>query len=160
MKAWFLSLTLRERYMVQLAGLVVLVFMVYLLIWNPISERYQKNKKNVASATETLKWMKSAAAEVNELRGGKLITERPQNKQFVLGLVDRTARKAGLGAVMKRVQPEGEAGVRVWFENAVFDDFVRWLALIEDKHGLFVNEINIEQTESTGLVNVRVFLDS
>lgn len=160
MKDWFLGLTQRERTMVQVAASVIAIFMVYFLILEPISSNYTKNKKNVASATATLEWMHSAAAEVKQLRGSRSSIKRPQGKQFILSTVDRSVRKAGLASVMKRVQPEGDSGVRVWFENAVFDELIKWLATIESKHGLFVNEINVEQTESTGLVNVRVFLDS
>ena len=160
MKDWFLSLTQRERTMVQVAASVIAIFMVYLLILEPISSNYAKNKKNVATATQTLEWMHSAAAEVKQLRGGSSSVERPQGKQFILSMVDRSARKAGLASVMKRVQPEGDSGVRVWFENASFDELIKWLSTIESENGLSVNEINIEQTESTGLVNVRVFLHS
>lgn len=160
MKNWFLSLTQRERTMVQVTASIVVIFMLYLIILEPISSNYAKNKKNVASARQTLEWMHSAAAEVKQLRGGSLVPDRPQGKQFVLSMVDRSAKTSGLGGVMKRVQPEGESGVRVWFENAAFDELIKWLAIIESKHGLSVNEINIEQTESTGLVNVRVFLES
>lgn len=160
MKEWFLSLTQRERTLVQVTASIVVLFMLYLIILEPISSNYAKNKKNVAMATETLAWMHSAALEVKQLQGGGSLTERPQGKQFVLSMVDRSAKTSGLGGVMKRVQPEGETGVRVWFENAAFDELIKWLAIIESKHGLSVNEINIEQTESTGLVNVRVFLES
>lgn len=158
MKEWFLSLTAREQTMVQYAGIAVTIFIVYLLIINPIASNYSKNKKNVATATETLSWMKSAALEVKQLGGG-VSSNRPKGKQFTLSMVDSSAKKAGLGSVMKRVQPEGDLGVRVWFENAPFDELIKWLSTIESKNGLSVNEINIEETESTGLVNVRVFLD-
>ncbi len=162
MKGWFLSLTQRERTMVKVAASVVTVFLLYLLIIEPISSSYAKNKKNVATATETLAWMHSAALEVKQLQGGSplSLSQRPQGKQFVLSMVDRSAKKSGLGGVMKRVQPEGESGVRIWFEAAAFDELIKWLAIVESQHGLTVNEINIEQTESTGLVNVRVFLES
>lgn len=159
MKAWFLSLTSRERTMVQYAGIVVAIFIVYLAIIDPIATNYAKNKKNVATASETLAWMKSAAIEIKQLGVGVSSSNRPQGKQYTLSMVDRSAKKAGLGSVMKRVQPEGESGVRVWFENASFDELIKWLSDIEVKNGLSVNEINIEQAESTGLVNVRVFLD-
>lgn len=160
MKSWFLSLTHRERIMVQAAASVIVVFMCYLLVIVPISNNYTKNKKNVASATETLEWMKAAAREVKELGGGDFLQADPKGKQLTLSIVDRSARKAGLASVMKRVQPEGDSGVRVWFENASFDELIRWLDTIESQHNLSVNEINVEKTESTGLVNVRVFLDS
>lgn len=159
MKEWFSGLTLREQTMVKVAGLVAAIFMLYLVVIAPISSNYSKNKKNVAAATATLEWMRSAAEEVKSLHGGGLTSERPQGKQLVLSVVDRSVRKAGLASVMKRVQPEGDSGVRVWFENAAFDELIKWLATVESEHGLSVNEINIEQTELTGLVNVRVFLE-
>ena len=160
MKNWFLSLTQRERTMVQIAASIVVVFLIYLIVIEPISSNYAKNKKNVAASLETIEWMRTAAQEVRQLSGGKALAARTQGKQFILSTVDQSARKSGLASVMKRVQPEGDSGVRVWFEGASFDELVKWLAQIEKKHGLLVNEINIEETESTGLVNVRVFLDS
>jgi general secretion pathway protein M len=159
MKNWFLSLTQRERLMVQAAASVMFVFIFYLLVINPISTSYSKNKKNVANAMQTLEWMRAASVEVKQLRGGRVLPNQKQGKQFILSTVDSSAKKSGLGGVMKREQPEGDSGVRVWFENAAFDDLIKWLATIESKHGLLVNEINVEQTESTGLVNARIFLD-
>ena len=160
MKEWFLALTQRERNMVQVAALFFILFLLYLIVIEPISSSYIKNKKNVEAATETLAWMHAAAVEVKSLQAGGISASRSQGKQFVLSTIDRSAKKSGLASVMKRIQPEGEAGVRVWFENAAFDELIKWLAQIEAKHGLVVNEINIEQTESAGLVNVRVFLES
>ncbi len=160
MKAWFLALTQREKVMVQGAAAVVIIFLAYLLLIEPISRHYSKSRIKLQDSMATIEWMRSAAKEVRQLRGGKLSAERPQGKQFVLSLIDRSARKAGLASVMKRVQPEGESGVRVWFENAPFDELLKWLATIEQEQGLTVNEINVEQAESSGLVNVRVFLES
>lgn len=160
MKVWFLSLTQRERILVQSAAAVLIVFMLYLLVIEPISHNYTNNKKNVAAATETLEWMKAAANEVKQLGGGSIQQAHQRGKQFALSTVDSSARTAGLSSVMKRVQPEGDTGVRIWFENAPFDELMKWLAILESRQGLRVNEINIEQSESTGLVNVRVFLES
>lgn len=92
MKDWFLSLSQRERTMVQVAASVIAIFVLYLLIIEPISSSYAKNKKNVATATETLTWMHSAAQEVKQLQGGRSLPDRPQGKQFVLSMVDRSAK--------------------------------------------------------------------
>ena len=160
MKDWYISLTQRERHLVQSSTSVIVLLLIYLLVVEPISSHYSKNKHNVQTATQTLEWMRNAAAEVKQLRRGGMVSERPHGKQFVLGMIDNSTRKAGLSSVLKRVQPEGETGVRVWFEAAVFDELVKWLAIIEKKHGLLVNEINIEQTDFSGLVNARILLDS
>ncbi|MDH5395482.1 MAG: type II secretion system protein M [Gammaproteobacteria bacterium] len=161
MKAWFLSLSQRERILLQSAAAVMIVFLSYIIIWQPLSDNYEKNKKNVLTATETLEWMKKASRDIKILRGNHSVnTTIRSGKQFVLGVVDRTVRKSGLNSTMKRVQPEGESGVRVWFEQAPFDELIKWLAVIESEQGLIVNEINIERSDSPGLVNVRVYLES
>ena len=161
MKDWFLKLSQRERYMVLAAVFVIVVFLLYLLIWQPVAKDYAKTRKNVAMAEETITWMQSAAREVKQLRGsGGTLATHQQGKQFILGLIDKTAKAAGLGSVLKRVQPEGDTGVKIWFEAAPFDVLINWLDTIQSQHGLVVNEINVEQTEATGLVNVRVSLIS
>ena len=158
MKTWFAGLSPRERIMVLSMSVVVVMFLLYLMIIEPITNNYERNKKNVAAAIQTVEWMESASSQIKQLRGGKK-TVKVKGKQFVLGVVDRSIRKAGLSSVMKRVQPEGDKGVRVWFEIASFDNLMKWLAIVERQHGLVVDEINIEKTDSIGLVNVRVFLD-
>jgi len=160
MKYWFLNLSLRERQMVVAAVVVTLLYLLFLLVWQPISDSYERNKKNVLTASETIRWMNKAAKEVKQLGGSNLVDSQTRGKGFILGVIDRSVRKAGLANVMKRVQPEGSTGVRIWFENATFDEFFKWLTAVEDKQGLIVNEINIEKTESTGLVNIRLYLES
>ena len=160
MKAWFIALTQRERNLVSATAAVLLLFLLYMLVFEPISNTYEQNKKNVANANVTLEWMRSASVKVKQLGGGKAASPQTKDKKFILAVVDRSVRKAGLEKEMKRVQPEGNSAVRVWFESAVFDDLIDWIATIESKHALFVNEINIEETDTVGLVNVRLLLDS
>lgn len=160
MKQWFLGLSQRERLMVSAATTVVGVFLLYLLIWQPISNHFQQLAQDVSNDNETLLWMKQAASELRQLRGNDPLANRPQGRQFVLGMIERTAKSGKLGGVMKRVQPEGQNGVRVWFEDAAFDDVLQWLAILDSAHGLLVKEITIEKQQNPGLVNVRVLLES
>ena len=161
MKDWFMKLSQRERNMVLSAASVVVLFLLYLLVWQPVANDYARTRQNVAMAEETITWMKSAAMEVKQLRGsGGAMVSPQQGKQFLLGLIDKTAKASGLGPVLKRVQPEGDAGVKIWFEAASFDVLINWLDTIQSQHGLTVNEINVEQTDLPGLVNVRISLVS
>ena len=160
MKQWLNSLSPRERIMVLSAAVVVGLFFLYALIWEPISGKYQQLKQDVVNAEETLTWIRQASVEIKQLRGNDPLANRPQGRQFVLGMIERTARGGRLGNVMKRVQPEGQHGVRVWFEDAVFDDVLQWLDILDSAHGLQVKEITIEKEQNPGLVNVRVLLES
>ena len=96
MKQWYLTLTQRERILVQAAASVASIFIVYLLIIEPISSTYEKNKKNVTSSMETLQWMRMAAQEVKKLSGGRAVKGGSKGKQFILSTDDRSAKSAGL----------------------------------------------------------------
>ncbi len=158
MKQWLAGLSPRERIMVQLTAALLLLFLLYLLVIEPLQLGYARYQKRVTQAQQTLLWMQDAVQEVKQLSASK--TENlTGERQFLPGLIDRSVRKAGLASMMKRIQPEGEGGVRIWFEQVGFDNFVRWLAELEQQHGLQVNEINIEQAGVSGRVNVRLYLN-
>ena len=159
MKQWFSSLSARERIMVQIAAIVVSLFLLYLVVIEPVSEHYEINRKKVANAQQTLQWMQQAAREIRALSGNKTVSLQPKSKQFLLGVIDRSVKKAGLAAQMKRIQPETEGGVRIWFEQVEFDSLINWLSGIKQQQDLVVNEINIEKTEAPGRVNVRLYLN-
>ena len=159
MKAWLMSLSKRERHLVLSASALIVIFLLYQLMISPVIDSYNKRKTNVSKAEETISWMKSAATEIQNLRGSGLAA-RPTGKQFVLGSIERSIKAADLSTVMKRIQPEGTSGVRLWFEEAEFNSFISWLEKIEKQQGFIVNELSIDKTERPGLVNIRIYLES
>lgn len=160
MKAWLMTLSQRERYMVISAAVVVFTFVLYLVVIQPINEKYTSLEKNIRTSENTLQWMKQAAQEIKTLGGLNSIPVHQNGKQFILGAIERAAKNSSLSGVMKRVQPEGKNGARVWFENAPFDQLLVWLNDMESEHGLTVTDINIEKQTGPGLVNARVLLES
>lgn len=80
--------------------------------------------------------------------------------QSLLAVVDQAARKDRLGTVLKRIEPEGTRIVRVWFEQAIFDDVLLWLGNLQNTYGVRITSISIDhQGGSSGSVNARVELE-
>ncbi|HEC20310.1 MAG TPA: type II secretion system protein M [Gammaproteobacteria bacterium] len=156
MKDWFMALETNERRMLLGGGTLLLVMLLYVGIWEPLSNKVATLRASTAEQTALLAWMRSAAQEVKQLRGRAGSTAIPASGGSLLSLVDRTARSGRLGGALKRVQPDGDQKVRVWLEAASFDDLVRWLATLETRHGVHVESSVFQALEAPGKVDARL----
>ncbi len=162
MKAWFASLDPRERNALIFGGVLLTMVLVYALLWQPFSARAARLEQAVQEQRALKLWMQNAAQEAQLLR----MTQVPASMkagmggQSLLAVVDQAARKDRLGAALKRIEPEGTSIVRVWFEQAIFDDMLLWLGDLQNTYGVRITSISIDhQGGSAGSVNARVELE-
>ncbi len=157
MKRYWQNLQARER-RTLLAGAIGLgLLLLYALVWDPYRSHILRLEEDVAEQRATLAWMRQAAVEVKTLRGS---TFRPvTDGSSLLATTDRTARNRGLSDALKRVQPDGQRSVRVWLENASFDDVMRWLDTLMKSHGVTISTLVVDPGESPGRVDARLVLE-
>ena len=156
MKAWFMGLEVNERRMLIGGGSLLLVLLLYVGIWEPLTHNVESLRASTAEQESLLAWMRGAAKEVKQLRGRSGQPVKPASGQSLLSLVDRTAKAGRLGPALKRVQPDGDEKVRVWLESASFDDVVRWLSSLESSQGVHVVSSVFQAKDDPGLVDVRL----
>jgi general secretion pathway protein M len=160
MKDWLASLGHREQLLVGAAAVLLLLLIVYAAVWQPFYGRYQRLQTAVEAHRQTLVWMMQAAREVKALQATSRRELQGLGGRSLLAVVDQSARQAGLGPVLKRVEPEGSNDVRVWLEGASFDDMVKWLEALGSKNGVDISVITIERQDDPGRVNARVTLQA
>ena len=160
MKQWMQGLDSRER-MLLISGVIVAAgFLFYLLVWQPAHSGYDKVKRNILEQRATASWMQQSAAKVQQLQGVGQAGGQGLGERSLLAVTDSTARAGGLAASLKRIEPEGSNGVRVWLEGASFDHFVSWLGLLSSKHGINPDSVSMEKHGTAGQVNVRLTLQA
>lgn len=161
MKDWFLGLAMRERVIVAGGAAFLLILILWLGAWVPLSERVDQLEQTVTVQQETLDWMRNATAEIQQLRrqGGAPVATGLGGRSL-LAVVDQAAKSAGLSSGLKRIEPEGTDRVRVRFEQIPFDTFMRWLDSLNRQYGVFTQTITVEREEAPGRVNVRLTLDT
>ena len=162
MKAWFASLEANERRMLMIAAPMLLLMLLYVGVWEPLTNKVDDLRVSTTEQESLLAWMRGAAQEVKQLRGrsGQGQRAKPTTGESLLSLVDSTAKSGQLGTALKRVQPDGEQKVRVWLETASFDDVVRWLTALETRHGVHVVSSVFQAVEATGRVDVRLVFEA
>ena len=160
MRAWFEGLDQRERLLVMAGSALLAVFLVIVLIWLPVRSGYNNLKASVAEQRDTAAWMQRSAQQLAELKRSGGTAAAGLGGRSLLAVTDSTARAGGLGAELKRVEPEGRDSVRVWLDGAPFDVLVKWLTTLNSTHGILVDNATLERTETAGRVDARLTLQA
>ncbi len=155
MKAWFMNLAPRERWLLTVAVGVVGLIGIYVLIVEPLVAHKAMLERQISSQGQLLQWMRSTASS-SVLQGGGASGGRAES---LFALVDRSARATPLAGALQRIQPEGQSVVRIWLDNASFDELVRWLATLERSHGVVVTVLAVDRASEPGKVTARLTLE-
>lgn len=159
MKDWLEGLEPRERLLLATGVAALVLLLVFVLIWSPLHSAYRTLQSDVAAQRDTAVWMQASAARLGQLKrsGGNV---QGLGGRSLLAVTDSTARAAGLGPALRRVEPEGSNNVRVWLEGASFDVLVKWLGTLKSTHGIAAESATLERGEAAGRVNARLTLQA
>ncbi|MBF0176309.1 MAG: type II secretion system protein M [Magnetococcales bacterium] len=152
------SISDRERLLVAGGGFVLIVLIFFSLVWLPVRERYRELREITEKRINTIRWMEQAsydAARFKVSTGSRLSVQKGDS---LLSLADRSVRKQGLGSVLKRVEPEGQDKVRLWFEQAPFQSLLTWMEGLHDQYGIEAVNVAIEKGKIPGLVDAQLVL--
>jgi general secretion pathway protein M len=155
MKELFENISTRERLFLGVGGAFVVLFMFYFLIVAPVSKSFKKYRKEVPEKQGTLVWLQEAQREVARLT---VSGSKEKNKAYSSPMItiEKTARQWKLDTSLKRVEPDGDQGIKVWMDDAIFDDLVLWLQLLQSDFQIVVSTINVERKTSPGYVDARI----
>lgn len=149
------QLSLRDQAMLMaLAGAIVL-YMLYQTLWHPLAKANADLAQQNANIAQSVASMTQLAAQYRELQKSNS-TNNDSAGVTLTQLVDQTVASNELH--MSRFQPGSSGDVQVRFDNANFDQILRWLNELETKHGVVLREYGISPGSGSGLVNVSVRL--
>jgi general secretion pathway protein M len=157
MREWWDKLQPRERLILTLGCAISLVLILYAGFWYPLQRDVARLQGSIGDQRATVIWMQNAAREVEQLRSNSA-ARRGSSGAPLLTLVEQSARQAGLGASLSRVEPQGSDQVRVWLEAAAFDSMVGWLGQVRQSQGVEVESVVLDPQKDAGLVNARLVL--
>jgi len=158
MKAWWNGLQSRERQLILVASVIVLVFAVYTFAWAPLQKQTKRLTRQVETQQQQLAAMQQMAAKIKLLGKFGKGTSRKTTTSSLTALVYQTGQKTLRGAQLKRVEEGQKRSVRVWVEKVAFDDMLIWLEKLQKTHGVSVDSFVAERQSEPGRVNARLTL--
>ncbi len=114
-------------------------------------------EQRIDDKLQLLSELETAGARFGPVPGVPAPAGADSNQSLVV-LVDRTTRRYGLGAFLKRNQPDGNSSIRLRFENAPFDAMVSWLSELQTNFALTTVSASIDSAQEPGRVNCNLVL--
>lgn len=147
----------RDQMALQILMVAVALFLIYFLIWRPVAAYHDDALSERQSAADLLAWMQQ---NEDEVRGMAAAGERPAGAtqitdvRSLMSTVTASAGKAGVS--LQRFEPSGEDGMRVWLEDAPFNQVSNWLEQLTREHGIVIDQAAIDREDKPGIVSVRL----
>lgn len=149
MKTWWQQLNLREQRLVAVMAAIITVFILYGLIWQPLTQKLSDGKAKLARQQALLTWVQDNTARYQQ---AKRAGRAANSSGSLSSIVNRTSRASSI--TITRMQPQGD-DLQVWIDEISFDRLLDWLALLATREGLQVKNIDLSKADQQGVVRVR-----
>ncbi len=157
MNRWLQQLAPRERLLVLTAGVLVVIALIIVIGIRPVVNGKVLAERRIDQKLEMLQDLERVGGRFGPVSGTAATLATGATQSLVV-LVDRTTRSHGLGAYLKRNQPDGASKIRLRFENVPFDGMVAWLAQLQSEFALITVSASIDTAQETGRVNCNLVL--
>lgn len=148
MKTWWQQLNIREQRLVALMSVLVLVFIIYGLIWQPLSENIAKQKQKIERQQALLTWVVENTQRYQQAKRNN----GASSGASLSSIVNRTSRANNI--IITRMQPQGDE-LQVWIDEISFNQLLSWLELLASSESLQVKNIDLSLADQQGVVRVR-----
>ena len=148
--------SLREKAIVAIALLVVILLGVHAFVIEPYLERLTTLHQEIEQQKTDLVWMKSA---VSRLPAGGVTN--PANEQAISGslanFIDQVVRSQGLSEQLSQISPTGNDEIRMRYKAVDFNRLIAFIAEV-NSNGLEVQDMRILASETPGVVDSHIVL--
>jgi general secretion pathway protein M len=143
---WYGSQNLRDQKIIKAITAFIVLCLIIVMFVQPFLAKQETYQAKLTKSLSPYELLASNAHKFQRQVSGKA-SDGP-----ILAVVTEQAKRSDIN--LKRFEPDGD-GLRIWLEDAIFDDAMRWLEELNQKHNIQIKQINVERSEASGLVDLR-----
>jgi general secretion pathway protein M len=151
---WYLGREQNEQHIILALTILVVVSILWLAVWQPVSNWRETAHNRYQNAQAQLDWMKA-----NEQRARGMARSAAGSGgagRSLLPIITRSAEAQGIQ--VNRLQPEANGVVSVSIQGQPFNDLLRWLHQLQENNGVAVLRLAVDADERPGIVNAQIRL--
>jgi len=149
MKTWWQQLKSSEQRLVAILGCVVVIFLFYFVVWQPLGNNINKTQQKLARQQALLSYVQESTQRYQQSK--KRGTSARSNGSLS-SIVNSSAGRHSIS--IARLQPQGD-DLQVWIDEVPFSQLLSWLEFLANNEGLIVKGIDLSKADRNGVVKVR-----
>jgi len=146
----------REKMIVALALLVMLVIGAHALVVEPYLERVAALQDEIEQQREDLNWMRSAVARI-PVGDSPAGSGADPISGTLANFIDQAVRRQGLTGQLSQMSPVGDDEIRMRFSEVDFNRLVTFIAQVNSS-GLEVKDVRISPADKPGITDSSLVL--
>ncbi|WP_454781039.1 GspM family type II secretion system protein LspM [Legionella sp. WA2022007384] len=156
MKAYLSTLNEREKWMLIGAALCLLLYVYYLFLYSPLSQKVSQKSTQLVEKTATLAWMQK-------------IRQQSQVKQTKKQSVDNSQLLTTLATKLKndptlkfpyQLQQTGLGDIQLTFDAVAFNLFIAWLEKLNQRYAITVKQFEADRSKTPGVTRLMILISS
>lgn len=150
--SYYDQLSTRDQKALQLLGIALALFILYFCLWRPVHLYQQDQAANLAQSRALMSWLKAHETEARALAQNQSRKQSDQGgaNHSLMTTITSSAKQAGIP--LARFEPSGERAMRIWLEDAPFNQVASWLQQLNQRYGVKVDQAAIQRGQSPGLI--------
>jgi general secretion pathway protein M len=156
LRRYYSGLSPADRRALTLLSCFISIVGLWLLVWQPVEHMRVRSEEAFIEARSDLAWMQAHAAEARISGASGSSRALVQHNINLFSATGETASAAGIS--MARVEPSGDAALRVNIDSASFSRLLGWLEQMEKQDGIRVSQLSIEKLADPGTVSATLLL--
>ena len=141
--------TLREKAIVGIGLLVLIVLGIHALVIEPYQLRISELEQEIEQQRTDLNWMRTAVAGLPPAGSGSV---RKQISGTLANFIDQVVRRQGLSGQLSTMSPIGNDEIRMRYSGVDFNRLVGFIAQV-NSNGLEIKDIRISAADDPGVVD-------
>lgn len=156
-KKYWHGLAPRERMLMIIAGVLVLLFLLYNMYFKSFYENLQRNQSEIHDVRQNHADILQKVAQAKALQGAGVTREDKLEVGNALGVLEQVAIQFKIKDSLNKIQPLGQDKIEVQYKDVSFDDWLRWNDNIA-KRGVNTDAVNVSISQDN-LVSIRQTLN-
>lgn len=158
MKAWWQSLSSRERSLLSSLAALAIIALLYFIIWQPINNSVTTLQQQVNSQRALLSWMQQVTTVLqNNSSTADSATQFTPAEQR-LAVIQTTLTNTNFNKHVTQLEQTNQNDVHLVISAADFDSLTDWLVLLWQQHGIIISNLDLKKLNNQGLVSVNLVL--
>ena len=150
-KEWYNGLEQTEKQLVQAASILLALLILYFALIKPLGDSVDSLQQQVKSRQSSVEqWKSNMPLLVKSRKSGG----NSNATQSLSNVITSSSRRYQLR--VSRVQEKNPNEMQVWFDKVPFNNFLRWVAELENKYQVTVDSVNVRSKDRDGLSSIDI----
>jgi general secretion pathway protein M len=154
-KAYLGNLNDRERWTLGLGVFVCVAYLFYLMVYSPLAKTVHNSSLELLEKQETLVWMQQVQ---QQYKGKARKTLQVLSSSNLLTVLADKLNEASFKRFPYQLQQTGVSDIQLMFDQVPYNTFISWLWSFNEKYKVSVKQLNIERTDTPGVVKLMMVI--